>query len=1146
MKTTDNSIMKKIFLIGCVSLSVLSAKADDIQESLNLDYFRTPEAAAFKKYGEESVNEYTGTADISVPLYTIKCKDIEIPIVLRYDASGIKVEQEASWVGLGWNLMVGGCINYVSAGGTDMYGYRDVSNKTWVEYLTSEFGPWVTNAIYGGMYNANGTAAARSQTKYYSYNANETTNWMATIPYNKSFVVLYTDQFRGTGGMNDYVDAGFGERDFYTVNVLGKSFKFFVDPFTLNIYKIGQAGEDFKVQSEPVLSTRGISHREDILKWIITDSEGYVYRFEQRDRLTDSNKSWYFYTSCWYLSEITTPLGETIRFSYIEHQKMGRATRSESIILPFPHQACCSNAYPKSHSTVMHNAKVTSHYLQKIETSNQTVTFSTSTNSECSGKRLDAITIKSNDCTVIKTINFSYSSFGHSDVGGNYAPASNSTEELRLKLDNIKETASQETLTTSFSYNSLKLPSKRSCAQDYWGYYNGQGNNISGFGYSLVPKPRNFMSLNYCNTIGNYSLKGANRFSCSDYMQAAMLNRVDYPTGGYTTYEYEPNSILSGSFTLSDKYLKELYDVSILTRFSRYPDSHNVLITDQSEQRKEFTLTEEAQCDILLRCNGESSLEGENMRVEIYQWNNQTHNYNIFKSVPLTFLSYSQEFTHIQSVTLPAAKYFMAITPIDNNKQLPYTVTCYLNGWYGSTTSGSNADYTLTCGGLRIKRIRNYDSDGKQINYTIYDYNDNGKTSGKLLNKIETIDYTQYANFNPTGGLPGTHTIDVFTLTPGHSRMPAFFESCTTGIVGYSKVTKSKYDTNDNLEKKVVTSYRNNEPQCMLIDYFDHFDNGQILTQEIYDASNTIAAKIVNTYSLDRIHYATNLIAQNKGFNTVGDNTEGLVNVTRYPFILSRVELSKSVTTEYSKDGGTFVKTKDYLYNGINHQVSQIDETTSISNQIRRTKITYSADGLDDISRSMKSAHWLNYVVENKEILVDNGQEKRIKTQHTTYANSPINGSPCYLPVSYSKSIGNNSLETRSTYLYDPGNNIGSIATDGIETVYIWSYNGQYPIARIEGLAYAEVKAAIGSSAISTLLNKAVPSTSDISSLRNAVKKKKCHITTYTYKPLVGIETVTLPNGMETTYRYDGFGRLTGVIDHNGSVVSTNSYNYKK
>ena len=117
------------------------AYGDDLQQSLNLDYFRTPEAAAFKKYGEEAVNEYTGTANISVPLYTIKCRDIEIPIVLQYDASGIKVEQVASWVGLGWNLMVGGCVNYVSAGGTDIYGERNVSNNVWTEYLSSEFGP---------------------------------------------------------------------------------------------------------------------------------------------------------------------------------------------------------------------------------------------------------------------------------------------------------------------------------------------------------------------------------------------------------------------------------------------------------------------------------------------------------------------------------------------------------------------------------------------------------------------------------------------------------------------------------------------------------------------------------------------------------------------------------------------------------------------------------------------------------------------------------------------------------------------------------------------------------------------------------------------------------------------------------------------
>ena len=123
------------FLLGISQ----TASCDDVQNALNLDYFRTPEASAFKKYGEESVNDYTGTADISVPLYTIKCKDIEIPLVLRYDASGIKVEQEASWVGLGWNLMVGGCINYVCAGGHDMLGAPFIPDSVWTEYLTSEF-----------------------------------------------------------------------------------------------------------------------------------------------------------------------------------------------------------------------------------------------------------------------------------------------------------------------------------------------------------------------------------------------------------------------------------------------------------------------------------------------------------------------------------------------------------------------------------------------------------------------------------------------------------------------------------------------------------------------------------------------------------------------------------------------------------------------------------------------------------------------------------------------------------------------------------------------------------------------------------------------------------------------------------------------
>ena len=68
MKITIDSIKKTALLAGGLFLSVLSVNADDVQKSIDFNYLRTPEAAAFKKYGEEAVNEYTGTADISVPL----------------------------------------------------------------------------------------------------------------------------------------------------------------------------------------------------------------------------------------------------------------------------------------------------------------------------------------------------------------------------------------------------------------------------------------------------------------------------------------------------------------------------------------------------------------------------------------------------------------------------------------------------------------------------------------------------------------------------------------------------------------------------------------------------------------------------------------------------------------------------------------------------------------------------------------------------------------------------------------------------------------------------------------------------------------------------------------------------------------------
>ena len=1178
MKNTANLIKKTTLLAVCVFLSsFLSAMADERQEQLNLDYFRTPEAAVFKKYAEESVNEYTGTADISVPLYTVKCKDIEIPIVLRYDASGIKVEQEASWVGLGWNLMVGGCINYVCAGGHDMYGAPDIPNKVWTEYLTSQFTPWTAgNALEGGVLVGNsGQPVTRNRDMYYVYDSQEASNWMARLPYQpQCFIQSYADNFSDGWGMREYMDWGYGERDFYSVNVLGKSFMFFIDPFTLKVFNIGKAGEDFTVEPEyDSYSTTGIGNQADVCRWKITDSDGYVYKFEVADRFQYDPRNGAFYTSCWYLKKIVSPLGEEVEFNYCPHTKNGRRIRTESYRVPFSHEGgarCCGSASRQDYVDFLQNENsnmnLTSHYLSEIKTGNQTVSFGTSPNNECSGRRLNTITVKSYDGTLIKTVSLSYSSFSHCDVGGDYDPST--AEYGRLKLDSVSETASTETLTTSFSYNPLELPSKRSCAQDYWGYYNGKDNYVEGRGHTLIPAPTDFMTSNYSQRLSSVT-EGADRFSDGYFMQAAMLNKVVYPTGGYTEYEYEPNTVSTNDFTLTEKYRKRQYDVSVLARFACSTSPYGMVV-DQSEQIKDFTLSQEATLDLSLQCSGGSQLYGQDMRIEIYKLNGQA--FGSLLTIPATFLSQADE-TFVQSLTLQAGRYNMVVIPINNSQGLPFSIRWNLNGWYKETTSNNN--YTLPCGGLRIKKVSHYDHDGKNINYTTYDYH-----GGVLLNRIETIDHTESYNLAPEhyDGVVAnqTHSIDVYTITPGHPRMPTFFASCNPGIVGYSKVTKSRYGADGTLEKSVVTSYRNNCPQNMYgVDYYTCFDNGLTDVQEIRDASDAIVTKTENTYDHSLVdHYATNIVTKSKCINRpnysapsavqkefveihdasgtvtsrtdINDNNDpcGVVDVLRYPYILSRVELSRTKTTEYCPDGRTIIKTKDYSYNQTNHQVSRIDEkNNSQPGLIRRTKITYSADGTDNISVSMKNAHRLNDVVENKNYMVVNGQEKCISTQHTAYMNVYPH---YYVPASYSTSVGSTALETRSRYTYDDSLNVCSIAVDGQETAYLWSYKGQYPIARIEGLAYSQVQAAVGVSTISALLGKAKPTAADLSSIRSAVKNAGGHITTYTYKPLVGITSQTLPNGMMTRYEYDGFGRLLRAVDHNGSVISTNSYNYRK
>lgn len=87
-----------------------------------------------------------------------------------------------------------------------------------------------------------------------------------------------------------------------------------------------------------------------------------------------------------------------------------------------------------------------------------------------------------------------------------------------------------------FTYNSNRFY-KDATGLDYWGYYNGKNNQ------DLIPKMTLNLYSSYVDYVlyPNYSMTvgSANRSVDVNFMKAFMLTRIDYPTGGYSEFEYE-------------------------------------------------------------------------------------------------------------------------------------------------------------------------------------------------------------------------------------------------------------------------------------------------------------------------------------------------------------------------------------------------------------------------------------------------------------------------------------------------------------------------------------------------------------------------------------------------------------------------------
>jgi YD repeat-containing protein len=1088
----------------------------------------SPEAALLGRFGDIPVGYYTGTADISIPIYTIKESGVEIPIQLRYHSSGIKVADEATWVGLGWDLSPGGEIIQ------EVRGKRD-DEETAINRLSNQVG-------YSDFINRFYTL----QTGTYNF------RYQAGFAFNNCCDALDSGLISDSNEIVMKLLENYGQPDIYNYNFSGYSGKFYINPENQQIILIDKK-ED--ITFEKINTT----------SWVATTLDGNKFHFgivETAGGYVANDYSGVTFK----LDYITFINGKTINFSYVDakYTETRRIENKDLFVLTGFGQ---NQTDPFSNPMTWQNKKT----LSKITTNEAIIDFNLEDREDFFSdinspvKRLKSIDITSTITNQkINSFEFGYSYFPYNLLGAlynggildSYTALHETTLGKRLKLDSIKEIGYDSNgvaITTKpahqFEYNmTATMPLKNSFAIDFWGYYNGENNdkllpNLDYFDYTYDIRYKNL------NSLFVYGYVGANRYTNNTYAGSYMLKKITYPTGGLSEFEYEPNSF-TNQFIPDKVKLDMAYKLNLLQDKNYSGDLTS----------KTFTLSRATTITF------DNTIYGGyiyNMATG-YNYAQMTGSYiellkvNMTGGSPVVTSIKKWDLSSVLNVDFTANNGKQWIEEVrveyDSNPNIYYTVNVSLpnnlvNNSYGSVNvktrfyyydeTGVDTSISNQCG-MRVKSIKNYTQTGTLTSNKVIRY-----FEGKLLNKFEPLSVSKaQANTCEISNLAGAIFIDDYV---------SYFNRITLSTddfgvdggnpVGYGRVEEVELDANNNDKGKNVYSYINEINQTKKgLPNIINAKNGMINNESTYDKIGNKLREtnyLYSSISLTNISFGIKINNQSFGTtescNIIPDiKTEYIpyetginhkYSFSTYPIISEWNMLTKKITNHYF-NGNAITSTEDYTYNNLG-KTSTVTTANSNNEQLI-TKLYYSNDAIA-YNLAMSAAKMTGIPIYTEQY---KGNEL-LSTQKTEYTKDDADKATTnnlILPKRVFASKGINTHEKRVTYdQYDnKGNLLQYTLENGTPVAIIWGYNQTLPVAKIENATYSQATA--------------VYTTND-TSFRNSLPNAM--ITTYTYKPLIGVSTITDAKGDKITYSYDAFGRLLNVKDKDGNILSENEYHYK-
>jgi RHS repeat-associated protein len=1104
----------------------------------------SPDMASLGKFGDIPVGLYSGIASVDVPLYEIRSKDIRVPVGISFHTGGVKVDEIASWVGLGASLNAGGSISRTVLGrADDKFG----------GYLSALYTPQQLDSIE-------------------TYCDSETNAGINPVLGN-----CIRDKWAIFDAQNKYYDS---QPDMFNYNFGGRSGKFFIDranpsvgipipyaPIKISIFYSPATPPNPATKDSLVAQTNPLYGR--MSSFTIDDENGVKYTFDEKETTQSRHydprqrtRYQYFY-SAWHLTSIVSPSGGFVSFTYNNYvQRYRRWVTEDQKIRTNLSCKKVTDAQGFVEDNFVQRTKLETYIsgkrIAEIRSENGKVVFTPSSGNrqDTNDSKLGSIVVYDADNNQLRYFLMHHSYFteksdqeytfynSDQDGGSSFYAQPNLG---RLRLDSLNEVTFGSCLPPyRFSYYAGDLTHRYSSQTDHYGYYNGALSNITGS--NQIPRGINL-------AVGTGIVGSTNRFPDINFAKIGTLSGIQYPTGGKTQLSHESHDTWASDWNLGANYI----EVPPIDENPVAPID-NTVSTGSTITYANGSLNAAQTINITIPASGgyfRSVSHFDNSLIDSVK----IYFYKLpIASPAVPYMSYPVEDDGYEFY-LPAGTYRVAIRIADigsGNVPLPNgAISVNLRRREFSVT---NQNYNKLVGGLRIAQTKDLPLVGTPIikNYVYRKANNAAQSSGFLIQKPQVFYTKRETKLDYVGGGVAnviTGCVDLYgsatSVSPmattkgayvGYSFVEVFQENngasgktnhtFTTPIeypdyvdeTFYPFAPNTDFDWKRGFEKAVKHYKKKADGSYFILKSSTNF--------EVTDSTFTTKIGIMPVCDYVGIRYQSG----SGGVSYVMGCTVPIFK--NYQIQSGWLTNSKTVDTVYNsteETGAFIVNTTNYFHKGReNLQMAKITQTSSVTGELREVTMSYPHDKkvTGNVYQQLVDAHIFTPVVEeivrqsNVQIAKKTTNYLKWKPARTKSVNGvTINYPDFYAPqTQYWQQNGTDPNELQRTFLsYDDFGNLTSYQDrDGIRTDLDWFwYDGSSRPVTEKGKTHLLKSRTIGAG-LST-----------------------AQTFEYDYLSGVGISKIKAPTGYFSYYSYDDLNRLISIKDHLNLELKHFDYHYR-